>query len=177
MDEVFAEFNRRLSDIGQVVIAGGSVRDWLMGREPKDYDVFVLGAPDQSEPFEQALADLEPVTVLDFHRSEPFLQGTFRFGERIVQVMATPHTSVDALLDSFDWNVCRFAYDGSTVTDVCPVESIRPGESLRLHRVTFPVATLRRGFRFSERFSMKLEYADIRMLCEAVVTPKESPNA
>jgi len=174
MDEVFTEFNRRLSNIGQVVIAGGAVRDWLMGREPKDYDVFVLGAPDEPELFEQVLAGLEPVTMLDFHKSEPFLQGTFRFGERIVQVMATPHTSVDALLDSFDWNVCRFAYDGSTVTDACPVESIRAGERLRLHRVTFPVSTLRRGFRFSERFSMRLEYTDIRRLCEAIATTKEA---
>lgn len=173
MDKVFAEFNQRLSHIGQVVIAGGAVRDWLMGREPKDYDVFVLGAPDQPEPFERALAGLEPVTMLDFHKSEPFLQGTFRFGERIVQVMASPHTSIDALLDSFDWNVCRFAYDGSTVTDACPIESIRAGEPLKLHRVTFPLSTLRRGFRFSERFSMRLDYADIRMLCEAVATAQE----
>src|SRR5690606_1748417 len=173
MDEVFAEFHRRLSHIGQVVIAGGAVRDWLMGREPKDYDVFVLGAPNQPEPFERALADLEPVTTLDFHKSEPFLQGTFRFGECIVQVMATPHTNVIAVRDEFDWHVCNHAYDASGVTDGGPVESIRPGESLRLHGVTFTVATLRRGFRFSERLSIRLEYAHIRRLCEAVVTPKE----
>lgn len=170
---VHSAFSARLGHLGIVVIGGGSVRDTLLGRAPKDYDVFVLGssaAP--SESFGAALEGLEHVKLLDFHNSEPFLQATVMFDGAVVQVMATPHADVAALLDSFDWNISRFAFDGSSITDLCPVSEIGHGKPLVPHKITFPASSLRRGYRFSERFQMVLSSDDVMRLCEAVVATK-----
>ncbi len=135
--------------------------------------MFVLGTADAPAGlFGSALGGFEPVTLLDFHNSEPFLQSTVKFGAAVVQVMATPHLDVASLLDSFDWNVSRFAYDGAEVTDLCPVADIGHGKPLVLHKITFPASTLRRGYRFSERFQMVFQPDDVVRLCEAVVAKK-----
>lgn len=160
--------HRRLGRVGQVVVAGGSVRDVLMGRNPKDIDVFVLvGAPIEAviTTTAEALSDLDAIETPEWHKSEPFLQATVRYNGAMVQVMLSPYATVDALLDSFDWNVSMFAYDGQTVTQRTEVEDIAEGKPLVLHRVTFPLSTLRRGFRFSERFLMVMQPADIKRLC------------
>lgn len=115
--------------------------------------------------------------LLDFHNSEPFLQSTVKFGAAVVQVMATPHLDVPSLLDSFDWNVSRFAFDGQTITDLCPVSEIGHGKPLVLHRITFPASSLRRGYRFSERFQMVFQPDDVMRLCEAVVATKATAHA
>lgn len=170
LDAIHSAFAARLGGIGRVVIAGGAVRDTLMGVTPKDYDVFVLGSVGvPADMFSSALDGLQPLTLLEFHNSEPFLQGTYKFGAAVVQVMATPHRSVADLLDSFDWNVSRFAFDGASTIDLCPVSEIGTGKTLSLHRVTFPASTLRRGFRFSERFKMLLNRDDLTRLCAAVL--------
>lgn len=174
LDMVQAMFAKRLGHLGRVVVAGGAVRDTLRNETPKDYDVFVLntdGLP--TGTFGAALEGLEPVALLDFHNSEPFLQGTYKVGAAVVRVMATPHQTVDALLDSFDWNVSRFAYDGADVTDLCPVSEIGHGKPLVLHKITFPASSLRRGYRFSERFQMVFHPDDVVRLCEAVVAAQK----
>lgn len=158
--DVFDEFSRRC---GRVCIAGGSVRDELMGLEPKDFDVFVF---DEILPIQ--FDGLEVIEVPEWHKSEPFLVGNFRWRGAWIQVMRTDMPDVEALVDSFDWNVCMFAYDGTTTAQT-DIDEIGEGKTLRLHKVTFPLATLRRGFRFSERFKMKLERDDISHLCAQVV--------
>lgn len=167
--DVLREFSDRLGRFGPVVIAGGAVRDTLLGNAPKDYDVFVLGTEFKvlSEDAAKALAGLEQIVPLEFHKSEPFLVAMVRWNGCDVQVMSTPHTTVDELLASFDWNVCLFAYDGTYVQRE-DTANIRQGGALRLRKVTFPLSTLRRGFRFSERFGMEFKREDIVTLCERV---------
>lgn len=162
-----AEMRKRLG--GSVVVGGGAVRDWIMGREPKDVDVFVLGVDfaDDRDEIMRRLDDLPIVEPWAFHKSEPYLCGTVRWGGVDVQVMASPHETVAALLDSFDWNVALFAYDGE-VHARTDVADIKPGGWLRLQRVTFPKSTLRRGFRFSERFGMRIPDETLRDLCRQV---------
>lgn len=174
VEMVRAEFARRLSSYGQVVIAGGAVRDCMMGKEPKDWDIFVLqGAgfdfEEAKADMAEALSDLSPIPpVVEWHRSEPFLVATVGWRDLEVQVLVNPAATVRELLDSFDWNVCLFAYDG-TYQSLETVDNIAPGKSLRLHRVTYPLSTLRRGFRFSERFKMKLDRADVLTLCRQII--------
>lgn len=173
--DVFDTFRPLLAPLGAIVVAGGAVRDELMCREPKDFDVFVLGAGFTKANRELALtklAELPTVAQLEFHKSEPFLIETVRWRESVVQVMCSPHQTVDELLDNFDWNISRFAFDGSTHQRE-DIGNIAAGKPLVLHKVTYPLSTLRRGFRFSERFSMVLEKTDIVRLCREIVAAAE----
>ena len=168
LERIFQIVIDRLSGIGMVTIAGGSVRDTLMEREPKDYDVFINCSEAASSQIVEAMEGFQKIEVPEFHKSEPFLKGTWRVECVDVQVMWTPHGTVDELLNSFDWNVSMFAYDGSFHCRE-DVKNIKAGASLRLCSVTFPISTLRRGFRFSERFGMKIERKDLFDLCKRVM--------
>lgn len=173
---VFNEFSGRLAQFGTVVAAGGAVRDSLMGREPKDYDIFVLPGHDGfdfdklAKDIEPSLSDLEQVKPLEWHNSEPYLIATVRWNGFEVQVLVNPEPDMASLVSTFDWNVCLFAYDGAVFFQGEQIENIGYGKDLTLQKVTFPLSTLRRGFRFSERFKMKLKYDDIIDLCRRVVT-------
>jgi len=180
--EVYDEFSRRLSSLGKVVLAGGAVRDFLMEQGPKDYDVFVLhSTTDDMEVLEKqvlaAVSDLSTIPpVVEWHKSEPFLVATVEWESCEIQVLVNPAKSMEELVDSFDWNVCLFAYDGEGFHMREDVGNIAKGKDLALNRVTFPLSTLRRGFRFSERFIMKLKKEDIETLCRAVIQKVESKN-
>jgi hypothetical protein len=157
------EFTSRCG--GRAIVAGGSVRDILMEREPKDFDVFVIGGHFNADWSKGC----ERIESPDWHKSEPHLQATFRIDGKIVQVMKAESKSPAEVLDLFDWNVSRFAYDATAKVDpfirLTKLDDIAEGKSLVLHRVTYPVSSLRRGFRFSERFAMKFESADMMRLC------------
>jgi len=141
-----------------------------MGQQPKDYDVFVLG---RSQPDKHAIAASVHLPYAEhWHKSEPYLAGTYHIGEKIVQIMESPYPTLDELVDSFDWNVCLFGFDGSGVVKRMPVAEIGPGHQLNLNRVTFPLSTLRRGFRFSERFGMHMNLAVVKSLCAHVISMK-----
>lgn len=181
LQTVYSEFNQRLSSLGRVVIAGGAVRDTLLGKPPKDWDIFVLpgGAFDYERGKAltvQALQDLTKVTpVVDWHGSEPYLVATVKWNEAEVQVLVNPAKDKAALVGTFDWSVCLFAYDGEYLHGE-PLENIAAGKSLRLQTVTFPMSTLRRGYRFSERFKMKLEQKDVVDLCRQVISKADAKN-
>lgn len=169
-NEILEELSIRLYGIGIPIIAGGAIRDITMGMEPKDYDVFLLNTDftSQKKKVAAALVNLEVVKGVEWHNSEPFLVDTVRFKGVEVQIMCTPCKNIVELLKTFDWNVSLFAYDGVTVYANESIANIASGKSLKLQTITHPKSTLRRGFRFSERFEMVFEHEDIRKLCKAV---------
>ena len=83
--------------------------------------------------------------------------------------MVSPHPTLAALIDTFDWNVSRFGFDGKAVVQEMSIADIAPGKDLKLHRVTNAPSTLRRGFRFSERFAMNIPNVDLHRLCALIV--------
>jgi hypothetical protein len=152
-----------------VWIAGGAVRDAVLKRTPKDYDIFFHSENrPQNERVRNLLGSMEPVPTLPWHRSEPFLVDTRMHPCGVVQIMWTPHKTLDALIDSFDWNVALFGYDSERVVSLTDPADIAEGKPLVLHRVTFPLSTLRRGLRYSERFGMQLKREDLERLCKKV---------
>lgn len=181
LETVYAEFNARLSPFGRVVIAGGAVRDTLLGKSPKDWDIFCL--PQGRWDFNAVkagvlpvLADLSKVKpVVDWHNSEPYLVATVKWNEAEVQVLVNPSQTTEKLIGTFDWNVCLFGFDGDYFNGEA-LDNIGVGKSLRLQKVTFPLSTLRRGFRFSERFKMKLERDDLLALCRKIVSNADAKN-
>lgn len=170
LSKMQAEFTRRC---GPCVIAGGCVRDVLLAArnnvlsaEPKDYDIFVFN--DGKKMTGAEFEGLERITTAEWHKSEPFLQATVRYEGVIVQVMSSNFKTLGELLDSFDWNVSRFGFDAGHTLALTSLDDIGEGKMLRLHKVTYPLSTLRRGFRFSERFGMQLDNAELQALCAMV---------
>lgn len=170
---VYREFVARLGRFGHIVVAGGAVRDHLMARVAKDFDLFVLDTrfdEDTRAAISEALADLEVVKPLEFHNSEPYLVLTVRFEGVDVQVMCNPARTVEELVSTFDWNVCLFAFDVTGFYAREDVANIGYGKPLKLQAVRFPMSTLRRGYRFSERFNMTLDHETVLQLCVQIVS-------
>jgi len=175
---VFTHFSSRLNNIGSLVVAGGAVRDTLMFKSPKDFDLFLLDIPSKDfkakkELIVKAIADLEIVHGLEWHKSEPFLCVTVKWNGVEVQLLANPAPDAETLIASFDWNVCLFAFNGNFVNKE-KIENIGEDKDLVLNTVTFPLSTLRRGFRFSERFKMRLKRETIVDLARRIVSYADS---
>lgn len=151
----------------RVIVAGGAVRDALRGERPKDIDLFVThwgGDPQLGDRVDSVHTCTEENMYRLFLRWEGDVDG-FR-----VQIMQHPAAyEMQALIDCFDWNVCRFAYDGWGVVAGMKIEDVSPGKPLELHRCTFPGSTLRRGFRFSERFGMPVSRYTLQVVANAFV--------
>ena len=185
LQEIYKIITETLNDIpnSQVVIAGGAVRDTLMGREPKDFDVFILNGnynyiySDEEEKsfidsIKNKLNNFKKVDIkLEWHKSEPFLIESIYINSDMqeIQIMVSPHPNINKLLDSFDWNISLFAYDGKNFYQRELISEIAEGKYLKLQNCLFPYSTLRRGYRFSERFKMRLETKDINLICNEII--------
>lgn len=175
LKSVFDYFHPKLESFGTLVVAGGAVRDSLMGRKPKDYDLFVLQAKETWD-FSAAKKEMLPalsgvatsLPVISGHNSEPYLVANLDLLGIPVQILVSPVASMQALVATFDWNVCLFAFDGKNYLMGEKTDNIGPGKNLWLNQVTFPLSTLRRGIRFSERFGMKLCHSDVARLTRAM---------
>jgi hypothetical protein len=176
IEEIHSAFSSHLSEFGEIYIAGGAARDVMMGKEPKDYDIFVLTPTpyDEVKPLiDFKLGEMAEAKVIgalvDWHKSEPFWINNIEFMGKKIQVLASPYSDIGELVGSFDWNVCMFAYGMvpepvglcDFLTFGTKIEDIGVGKDLKLNKITFPLSTLRRGFRFSERFQMKLPYEEL----------------
>lgn len=103
----------------QAIIAGGAVRDYLLGFEPKDVDVFVVGefAPIEHEAFTQ-------LQVPDNRRSEyegvryvQFVDDYEAFGHQIqIVVLLDRQVALENLVETFDLGITRCWYDGQVHT-------------------------------------------------------------
>jgi hypothetical protein len=171
LHDIWQEFNHRLSHLGTVVIAGGAVRDHHLDRLPKDVDVFILGArsSDRRTIRENALEGLEllPPTGMSDYQLGPVATVLYRGLD--VQIMITPHRSIPSLLESFDWNVCKFAYDERGFTNHELISSLSPGNRLVLGTIGRPTTNLRRGFNFATRYNLRLDTSDLVTLCTRIV--------
>lgn len=181
-NRVLEFFQPRLGDIGTLVVAGGAVRDELMGKTPKDFDLFLLWANEWNfeKVKETLLPRLEGLSrtkpKVEWHKSEPYLVADLSIDGAEVQILCNPAENAEALVETFDWSVCLFARTQHALIQRTPLEEIGEGKELRLNRCTFPLSTLRRGFRFSERFKMRLRREDIATLCEAVLKNVKTGN-
>lgn len=176
IEDVWGHFNPILSDFGSAILAGGCVRDQLMGRAPKDFDLFILSDKKEfsfKEAKEEVIGRLNSFDVapksVEWHNSEPFLVASLLWAGSEVQIMLSPARTLKELIATFDWSVCLFGFDGESVSGGDGIAHIKEGNELSLQKISFPLSTLRRGFRFSERFKMKLKSADVEELCRQIL--------
>jgi hypothetical protein len=144
-------FDMKEDDPTHWCIAGGAVRDAMIGVQPKDIDFYALGVDDASYgPVENKNLEESDITV---------------------QLMHTKYKTPIELIRSFDWNICCCALmaDGRLMDPINVRETIEHKEHLRLVNITNPFSNLRRGYRFSERYGLDLLTEDLMKLFKACI--------
>lgn len=165
---------------GAAIVAGGAVRDHVLGRRPKDIDVFVPA--DNHEGLCRALRPLhgnfasEHTTTDPDYMTDPLAMGAvnLRLHGMDVQVvgMRLPEFTIDAVLARFDFGLCQAAYcqqDGTAVT----TPAFQVDAASRTFTLVFApngVAWDRSVARFNENLAPK--FPDYRLVT-AVERPKD----
>ena len=174
-----------------VVIAGGAVRDHLLGRKPRDYDVFILTGKMGSTSVAKVMKDarnwvlvqsatLVPTGVAHAHfattkyGAAPILTpiAEFYFWGHKVQIMCSPVADTKHLLETFDYDICKLFYPNTKHSGKYEVVAkIKAHGTLILTSPTVadPAFTLSRGMEFAQRYGMKMSPTSMKQLCTAVV--------
>lgn len=162
----------KFAGIGEVVVAGGCIRDELMMRTPKDWDVFVLNPSDSQFIRDDvcfAAGELLQCGQDNAEDSGGVIEEGKLYGVN-VQIMAPVCSDAYALLRTFDWSICLFARTRQNgLIRGSKIEDIYPSAFMDLQTVTNPLSTLRRGFRFCDRYKVLVKPQDITRLCSEVI--------
>lgn len=134
-------------------LAGGALRRSLIGQGlDSDFDFFFRDA-DQLTAF---TADLEALGLLKVRETEHHVQykGYIAAVTRQVDIQCIRfkyYTDARDVIDSFDFTICQFAYDGENLE--CGEFSLWDlgRKRLAIHRITYPVATLRRVLKYTSQ--------------------------
>jgi hypothetical protein len=130
-------------------IAGGAIRRWFAGNEKlSDVDCF----------FQDEAAFLDYVNALAQHGAKLVNThknaATFDVNDILVQLIKLKyHPTVDSLLDSFDFTVCQFAWDGTDVysTPQAVISTLRNHLGVHILTKDFAVDSLRRAFKYCKK--------------------------
>lgn len=128
-----------------VYIAGGSLRSFFDRTPLEDYDVFFR----DEESFTRTL---NAFTTQGFEVVWKCPMGSLttlkmKHALRTYKVQLITerfYPSMEALLDSFDFTVTRFGYDGSHIYFDRQAYRDARSKTLRIHHLSYPIATLKR---------------------------------
>lgn len=147
------ELHRVIDPIrGTAWVAGGAIRRTLI-RAPldSDFDFFFRSAEHLAE-WEAAL----PSSLILHNETEhhKHWRGTIGESSLPVDIQAIRfryYNSAEEVIDSFDYTITQFALDGETL--VTTPESLWDlgRRKLALHKVTYPVATMRRMLKYTNQ--------------------------
>lgn len=170
LQEVFEKLPKGMQK--QSCIAGGAVRDALIGRKPDDIDIFLF----------DNLAEYVHAQYLDeteFEDTETFEKGygedddgvyyaEATYKEHKVQIIEAKKfgCSVENLVENFDWNICQFAFDSQGLRCFESPEILWPGGILRARKgaLNRPERAVKRGREFASRYSLTLPYGELRKI-------------
>lgn len=129
-------------------LAGGALRSALTGAEISDYDMFFRDSY-QSAKAEVELESRGAETV--FKCPQGKLTTMKLNGMKIQLITEFFYDNMDHLIDTFDITACRFATDGKVM--VTKYSAIRDtyNKKINLHRVDFPVATMKRVAKYAAK--------------------------
>lgn len=154
------------------VIAGGAVRDALIGRKPDDIDIFVFGKiseyvfEEYCRLFDATEWKVDNSYTQDMETDIVFAEAEFR--EHKVQIIEAKSfgKSVEDLVAGFDWNICKFAYNNDGLKMFDDPANLHPGGTLRVGAVKRQQIdrSFKRGKEFAARYHLHLPYGEIRKL-------------
>lgn len=133
-------------------LGGGALRRTLLGEAvDSDFDFFFRDE-------DQLLAFAGRLTGLGFEKvRETQHHVQFRGcipGDKVRDIQCirfSYYPSAEAVIDSFDFTVCQFVFDGRTLT--CGDHALWDlgRKRLAVHKVTYPVATMRRLLKYTQQ--------------------------
>lgn len=137
-----------LSPTSGVWIAGGAIRQWFVGEEKaSDIDVFASSEEKIKEFISAKMVGAEKAASND--RLESFI-----YSGQIIQCIKYKYfATAEELIDSFDFNVCRFVWDGVNVyaAEDAIIGTLR--KTLSVHKITegLEADSLRRAFKYQRK--------------------------
>lgn len=134
-------------------LAGGSLRRTLLGQEPdSDFDFFFKN----SEQLDQFAKLCEKIGLEKTSDKDHYLQfeGIVSGSKLPVKVQAIRfayYQSAEEVIDSFDFTICQFAYDG--VSLICGDTALWDlgRKRLAVHKITFALSSMRRILKYSSQ--------------------------
>lgn len=134
-------------------LAGGALRRTLMQSEPdSDFDFFFRDA-DQLMTFVSGLERLgmEKVRETEHHVHYRGRAGDSALPLDIQCIRFAFYSDAKAVVDSFDFTICQFAFDGTNLT-AGPYALWDLGRKrLAVNRITFPVSSMRRVLKYASQ--------------------------
>ncbi|MGR9413121.1 hypothetical protein [Rhizobium leguminosarum] len=132
-------------------IAGGALRRTLLRQElDSDFDFFFRN-PDQLSIFTSELdrRGMEKVRETEHH---VHYRGRVGDSAELIDIQCIRfafYADAEAVIDSFDFTICQFAFDGTSLTSG-PYSLWDLGRKrLAVHRVTYPVSSMRRVLKYA----------------------------
>lgn len=153
------------SDLGQVLaalpraapngpwIAGGALRRMLSGKpQESDFDFFFRDA-DQLAAFADRLEKLGLSKVRETPHHVQY-RGHLKAAKRDVDIQCIRfryYATAAEVIDSFDYTICQFAYDGRQITSGEFSLWDLGRKRLAIHKITYPVSTMRRLLKYTRQ--------------------------
>lgn len=130
-------------------IAGGAIRRWFVGGERlSDIDVFFKNEKSMQDYI--GLLTGQGAQKLSEHKNVI----TYSYHDYLIQCIRIKYyEKVEDLLDSFDFTVCQFAYDGFKVFSTPEAIISVTRKHLGMHGISkeFAVDSLRRAFKYAKK--------------------------
>lgn len=134
-------------------LAGGAIRRTLLQQEPdSDFDFFFRD-PDQLSTFTSALEriGLAKLRETEHHVHYQGCVGGSSLPINIQCIRFAFYTDAEAVIDSFDFTICQFAFDGMKLTTGLYSLWDLGRKRLAIHKVTFPVSSMRRVLKYAQQ--------------------------
>lgn len=134
-------------------LAGGALRRTLLRQEPdSDFDFFFRDA-DQLAAF---TAKLDGLGMEKLRETEHHIHYRGRVGDSALPIDVQCirfafYASAEEVIDSFDFTICQFAFDGINLTAGHYSLWDLGRKRLAVHRVTFPVSSMRRVLKYASQ--------------------------
>lgn len=134
-------------------IGGGAIRRTLLQQEPdSDFDFFFRDA-DQLSAFEDGLQmiGLAKVRETEHHKHYRGKVADSDLPRDFQLIRFAFYDSAAAVIDSFDFTVCQFVFDGEIITagDYSLWDLGR--RRLAVHKITYPVSSTRRMLKYAQQ--------------------------
>ncbi len=133
-------------------LAGGAIRRTLIGHAmDSDYDFFFSSADALAEWEGRLPETFKLVRETEHHKH---WKGTVEGSDLTIDVQAIRfkfYASAEEVIDSFDYTVTMFCLDGTTLVTTPTALWDLGRKRLAVHRITYPVATMRRLLKYTKQ--------------------------